>query len=63
VPDPVAVEASTGAQLLPRPKYRGEAAQALTEWVCFLALDADMRTKHEAHRDTAAKIIITYPKE
>lgn len=55
---PVAVEADTGAQLLPQCRER---TARLNSYDAHLACDADLRTKHEAYRARAARIKIIYP--
>lgn len=56
---PIAVEAASGAQLLPRPRDP-HSRQRITEWQAHQASHADQR-RHPAYRDLAARIIITYP--
>lgn len=57
---PVAVEAESGAQLLPRPRDP-DPRQKLTEWNAIQCCSADQRAKQPIYRDIAARIIITYP--
>lgn len=57
----VAIEAGTGARLLPRPRDP-HPRHTITEHNAYLACDADLRAKHQIRRDLAARIIITYPK-
>lgn len=59
-PAPIAVEAATGAQLLPRSRPGRWAAKVLTSWLAHRACDADLRAKSAHVRDTAREIAITY---
>ena len=59
---PVAVETSTGAQLLPPTEYGRLTARDLTGYHAHLACDADHRAKHPAYREIAARITITKEK-
>lgn len=56
---PIAVEAASGAQLLPRPRDP-HPRQSITEWSAHLACSADQR-RIAVYRDLAEQIIITYP--
>lgn len=53
----VAVEAETGAQLLPRPT-EPHPRQKMTTWAAIQCLGADHRAKYPVYADLAARIII-----
>ena len=55
---PIAVEAASGAQLLPTSVHAPR--QQLNEWHVHLACNADHR-RHPEWRSIAERIIITYP--
>lgn len=56
---PIAVEAASGARLLPRPRDP-HPRQSITEWFAHIACSADQR-RFDVYRDLAERIIITYP--
>lgn len=56
---PIAVEAETGAQLLPQSE-QSHPMQKITAWQAFQASQADQR-RRKVYRDIAERIIITYP--
>ena len=54
--EPVAVEAETGARLLPHPA--GPMARHLNSYIAASALSADLRATSTPHREAAERIII-----